>query len=78
MASKDVKLKKGGSVKDLLKGEAKALIQKGNDEKGTLTTKDGSLEIAYEVDGDTATLTMDNSDAFFKGYEDKILKKLFG
>jgi hypothetical protein len=77
-ASKDVKLKKGGSVKDILKGDAKQLTQKGDDKKGKLTTKDGSIEIAYEVDGETASLEVIKTDDFFKGYEDQILKGLFG
>ncbi len=73
-----VKLKKGGSVEDLLKGDAKQLNHKGDGKKGQLTSKDGSLTIAYEVNGDTANFKMTKAPQMFKGDEETILKKLFG
>jgi hypothetical protein len=73
-----IKLKKGKTIKDLLKkGDAKQLSQKGGDDKGELSSKDGSLVINYTISGESAEFKMTKAPKMFKGDEEKILKKLF-
>ena len=76
-----VKLKKGGKVTSLFEGEMKQnFSHKGDDAKGELTAKvDGSVKIAYKVQGDSATFTVTQSPKLFSDSDQKrMLQELFG
>jgi hypothetical protein len=80
-ASYAVKLKKGDTVTSLFGGEVKQnFTQKGNDAKGELSLKvDGSVKIAYEVKGDTATFKVIQAPKLFSDSDQKqALQQIFG
>ena len=77
----DVDMKEGGKIQDCMSSDAKKFFDvKGNDEKGELKLKeDGSVTIAYEVDGDTCTFTVKQTPKLFSDSDWKgMLDDLFG
>jgi hypothetical protein len=78
--SSSVDMGEDGSVQDLFSNDVKQHFNhKGDDSKGELVLKDGSITIAYEVGEGTATFTVKKSPRLFNDGDWKgMLGEMFG
>jgi hypothetical protein len=79
-ASSSVDMDEDGSVKDLFSNDVKAHFNhKGDDKKGELVLKDGSITIAYEVGDGSCTFTVKKTPRLFDDGDWKgMLGEMFG